>query len=74
VAGQSVFTFTFNTDLIFGSWDPSVADYGLNNFKLYSSADGITYTEYVLEYQVRDNVVTLAAPLAQIMVVTRMLP
>jgi len=65
VAGQSVFTFTFNTDLIFGSWDPSVADYGLNNFKLYSSADGITYTEYVLEYQVRDNVVTLAAPLAQ---------
>jgi hypothetical protein len=65
VAGQSVFTFTFNTDLIFGSFNPAVAEYGLNNFKLYSSADGITYTEYVSSYQVIDNVVTLAAPLAQ---------
>ena len=65
VAGQSVFTFTFNTTLILGSFNPAVADYGLNNFKLYSSSDGITYTEYVSTYTLVDNVITLGAPLAQ---------
>ena len=64
-AGQSVFTFTFNTDLILGSFNPAVAEYGLNNFKLYSSSDGITYTEYVSTYTLVDNVITLGAPLAQ---------
>ena len=50
VAGQNDFTFTFNTTLILGSSDPAQTDYALNNFKLYSSADGITYTEYILPY------------------------
>jgi len=50
VAGQNDFTFTFNTTLILGNSDPAQTDYALNNFKLYSSADGITYTEYILPY------------------------
>jgi len=51
--GQTDFTFTFNTVLKLGSaasFDPLVAEYALNNFKLYSSPDGITYTEYTLPY------------------------
>ena len=51
-AGQNEFTFTFNTPLNLGSYDPNVAEYALNNFKLYSSPDGITYTEYILAYTV----------------------
>ena len=50
VAGQNDFTFTFNTTLILGDPDPAQTDYALNNFKLYTSADGITYTEYILPY------------------------
>jgi len=50
VAGQNDFTYTFNTTLILGDSDPAQTDYALNNFKLYSSADGITYTEYILPY------------------------
>ena len=53
--GQNDFTFTFNTVLKLGSiasFDPAIAEYALNNFKLYSSADGITYTEYILPYTV----------------------
>ena len=44
-APQQDFTFTFNTALNLGSPDPAAVDYALNNFKLYASADGITYTE-----------------------------
>jgi len=51
VAGQSVFTFTFDQELVLGSWDPNEVDYALNNFKLYSSPDGLTYTEYITEYR-----------------------
>ena len=29
------FTTTFDTDLIFGSWNPADANYALNNFKVY---------------------------------------
>ena len=36
VAGQSVFTFTFDQELVLGSWDPNAVDYALNNFKLYN--------------------------------------
>ena len=32
---QNTFTFTFDTQLVFGSWDPADVDYALNNFKLY---------------------------------------
>ena len=44
-APQDVFTFTFNTPLVLGSPDPNAVDYALNNFKLYASSDGLTYTE-----------------------------
>ena len=44
-APQQDFTFTFNTPLNLGNPDPASADYTLNNFKLYASSDGITYTE-----------------------------
>jgi len=50
VGGQSVFNFNFDQELELGSWDPTEVDYALNNFKLYSSPDGITYTEYITEY------------------------
>ena len=49
-AGQSVFTFTFDTELFLGGYNPDEAGYALNNFKLYTSSDGIEYTEYFLEY------------------------
>jgi hypothetical protein len=64
-AGQSSFTFTFDTNIVFGSFDPTAVDYALNNFKLYSSADGITYTEYITSYTVTGNTITLSTPLPQ---------
>jgi len=63
--GQTDFTFTFDTNLVFGSFDPAEVDYALNNFKLYSSADGITYTEYVTSYTVTGNTIKLVVALAQ---------
>ena len=69
-AGQTEFTFTFDTPLEFGSFDPTIPEYALNNFKLYSSTDGITYTEYILNYSVNvqpnnNTIIILAAPLPQ---------
>ena len=63
--GQTDFTFTFDTNLVFGSFDPTAVDYALNNFKLYSSADGLTYTEYTTSYTVTGNTITLGAALPQ---------
>ena len=55
------FIATFDTDLIFGSWNPTDASYALNNFKVYTSPTGIpgTYSEYVLAYTVENNAITL---------------
>ena len=58
-AGESTWTFTFDTDLILGSWDPTAVDYALNNFKLYTSPDGINYTEYITEFTLVGNTITL---------------
>jgi hypothetical protein len=60
LGATTIFTTTFNTDLIFGSWDDTVTDYALNNFKLYTSPDGLpgTYNEYILAYTVVNNVIT----------------
>ncbi len=45
-AGASqTFTSTFNSDLIYGSSDNANAQYGLNNFKIYSSLNGLTWLE-----------------------------
>tara|TARA_R110002167_G_scaffold10440_3_gene47933 strand:- start:526 stop:1749 length:1224 start_codon:yes stop_codon:yes gene_type:complete len=64
-AGQNqTFTSTFNIDLILGSFDPTQVNYALNNFKLYTSLDDVTYTEYTLAYTVVDNVITIPANLA----------
>lgn len=53
------FTTTFNTDLVFYSYDPSDANYALNNFKLYTSPTGApdSFTEYVDAYTVTNNTI-----------------
>jgi len=65
--GQSTFAFTFDTQLILGSSDPTNVDYALNNFKLYTSADGITYTEYILPYVLVGNTITLGTILVPVL-------
>ena len=64
--GTTEFTTTFNTDLVFGSWDPNDINYALNNFKLYTSPTGLpgTFDEYILEYTVVNNTITPDVPLA----------
>jgi len=62
---NQTFTTTFDTELVLGSYDPTQTDYALNNFKLYTAAPGVlTYTEYVLNYKVVDNVITIDGNLA----------
>ena len=38
---QATFTTTFNTDLVFRSYDPNNEYYALNKFKLYTSDTGL---------------------------------
>ena len=59
--GESNFTTTFETNLIFGSFDPSDTDYVLNNFKIYISDNGLpgSFQEYVTQYSVSNNVISL---------------
>ena len=67
--GQDTFTFGFDTDLVFGNWNPTETDYALNNFKLYHSVNGLTYTEITggpyAPYTVTGNTVQLAASVPQ---------
>ena len=60
---NSTITATFDTDLIFGNYDPTTAEYNLNNFRLYISSLGLpgTFTEYTSAYAVSNNVITLGA-------------
>ena len=55
------FTTTFETNLVFGSYDPNEENYGLNNFKLYTSTTGFpgSWSEYTSAYTVANNVVTI---------------
>lgn len=63
VAGES-FTTTFDTDLVFGNYDPLQTDYALNNFKLYTAAPGdLVYTEYTSAYTVVGNTITITGTL-----------
>lgn len=64
-SGQSVFKFTFDTELFLGGCNPDDNNYALNNFKLYTSPDGIDYTEYVSNYTLNKNIITLATPAAE---------
>jgi len=59
------FTTTFNTDLIYGSWDPNDINYALNNFKLYISDDGFpgTFQEVTSEYNVIGNTIYNVNPI-----------
>lgn len=63
---QRTFTTTFDTNLVFGSYDPSNVDYGLNNFKLYTSPNGYpgTFTEYTSNFAVSGNTITTVGTLA----------
>ena len=68
VAAGEAFTTTFDTDLIFtdiNSWNPATENYALNNFKVYTSATGLpqTYVEYLLAYNVVNNIITFTAAL-----------
>ena len=63
-SGQA-FTTTFDTDLVFGSYNPTETNYALNNFKLYTAAAGaLVYTEYTSAYTVVGNTITITGALA----------
>jgi hypothetical protein len=63
---QTIFKTTFNTDLTFGSNDPTSEAYNDNNFRLYTSATGATgtFTEYTSAYTVSNNNITFGAGVA----------
>jgi len=54
------FETTFNTNLVFYSYDPNSENYALNNFKLFTSPTGLpgTYTECFEAYTVNNNVIS----------------
>jgi len=60
-AGQTDFKTSFNTNLVFGSFDPTITNYALNNFKIYTSATGLpnSFTEYTTAYRVNDDTISL---------------
>ena len=72
---QTVFTATFNTEIIFGASDPANSLYNNNNFRLCTSATGApgTFTEYTTAYTVVDNVFTLPAQATGTYVVIQLL-
>ena len=53
------FLTTFNTDLVYGSYDPNNVDYALNNYKLYRSLTGFpgSFSEVVSNYSIINNAV-----------------
>jgi len=57
------FTTTFNTDLVWYSADPSVTSYANNNFKLYTSANGLpdSWSEVTSGYSVIGNKITFTS-------------
>ena len=60
------FKTTFNTNLVFGSWDPNDVNYSLNNFKLYLSSTGIPgdWLEYTSSFSVNNNSIVFPSGLA----------
>jgi len=64
-SGVSTFTTTFDTNLVFGSYNPQETDYVLNNFKLYTAAAGdVNYTEYTSAYTVTGNTINITTSVA----------
>ena len=63
LAGEE-FKTTFDTDLVFGNFNPLETNYALNNFKLYTAAAGVQqYTEYTSAYTVSNNTIKFIAAL-----------
>ena len=60
---KTTFVTTFDTNLYLGSWNPNVEDYGLNNFKLYTSNQGIpgSWSEYTTTFEVKNNSIIFPA-------------
>ncbi len=59
-------TTTFDTDLVFGSYDPNDINYTLNNFKIYTSTTGLpgSWSEYESAYTVKNNIITVTDALS----------
>jgi hypothetical protein len=57
---ETTFTTTFNTDLKWFAASNAVIDYALNNFKLYTSANGLpgSWSEIIADYSVSGNTIT----------------
>ena len=66
--GQTDFKTSFNTDLVFGSFDPTITNYALNNFKIYTSATGLpnSFTEYITAYRVANDTISLGTTAAPV--------
>tara|TARA_R110000868_G_scaffold111893_2_gene301764 strand:- start:106 stop:1308 length:1203 start_codon:yes stop_codon:yes gene_type:complete len=63
-APNQKFTTTFDTNLVFGGYDPAQVNYPLNNFKIYKADIGsLTYTEYILPYSISENTITIVEDL-----------
>ena len=64
LAGES-FQTSFNTNLVFGSWDENSVEYSLNNFKIYTSDTGLqgSFTEYLLPFTVKGDTITITGVL-----------
>ena len=64
---NQTFITTFDTDLVFGSYDPNNINYTLNNFKIYTSTTGLPnpggWTEYTSAYTVENNTITVIGDL-----------
>jgi len=71
---DQTFTTTFDTNLVFGSYDPTETNYALNNFKLYTSPSGLpgTFTEYTSAYTIKNNTITLSGLLVDTYVVVQL--
>jgi len=72
---QTAFTTDFDTDLYLGDWEPTGVNYGLNNFKIYTSTTSIpgTWSEYVTSFTMVNNVITfLVAPALNLYIVVQL--
>ena len=67
------FTTTFNTDLIFGSDDPTNTDYALNNFKIFTSTTGLpgSFTE-LTGYSLSNNTFKISGLAANTYIVVQL--
>ena len=72
---KTSFTTTFDTNLVYGSYDQNSLQYGLNNFKIYTSPTGMpdSFEETNAVYSVVGNTITFAtAPTNNTVVVVQL--